>query len=176
MMTSRRSFQFSALEYESMPEMSPKQKPNPEPLTSGDSNFKSATGGPASELTEQRENLPINKQIEKGPQVKTKQTQTEQIELIERGPQIEFEETHDPLVILLNLDPIHHTHPSKTFSLPFKNTTNLLLFTQSPWLNLLTEQENLTSTNTKPSTVTKMVQRVPEKCRGIYGCQPRDVQ
>jgi hypothetical protein len=51
--------------------MSPKQKLNPEPLTSGDSNFESATGSPAPELTGQRENLPINKLIEGGPQAKT---------------------------------------------------------------------------------------------------------
>jgi hypothetical protein len=56
--TSRRPSQFSALEYELMPETSPKQKPNPEPLTSGDSDsdFESATASPAPELTGQGEN------------------------------------------------------------------------------------------------------------------------
>jgi hypothetical protein len=96
--TSRRFFQFSALEYKLTPETSPKQKPNPEPLTSGDSDFESATGSPAPEPTGQRENLPIDELIEGGPQVEIEQTQTKQIELIEGGPQIKFEETHDPLV------------------------------------------------------------------------------
>jgi hypothetical protein len=61
--------------------MSPEQKPNPEPLTSGDSDFESATGSPALELTEQGESSqpPIDK-------------------LIEGGPQINFEEEHNPLV------------------------------------------------------------------------------
>jgi hypothetical protein len=82
MTTSRRSFQFSAPEYKSMPEMSPERKPNPEPLTSGDSDFKSATGSPAPEPTEQIENSgttglgksshpPTDELIEGGPQVKT---------------------------------------------------------------------------------------------------------
>jgi hypothetical protein len=92
-----------------MPETSPEWKPNPEPLTSGDSDFESVTGSPAAELTEREENSrttrlgesshpPIDELIEGGPQVKTERTWTEQIELIEGGPQIEFEETHDPLV------------------------------------------------------------------------------
>jgi hypothetical protein len=83
-----------------MPETSPKWKLNPEPLTSGDSDFKSATESPAPKPTERRESLhlPIDNLIEGGPQVKTEQTWTKQIELIEGGPQIDFEETHDPLV------------------------------------------------------------------------------
>jgi hypothetical protein len=85
MTTNRGPFQFSAPEYKSMPETSPKRKPNPEPLTSGDSSFESATGSPAPEPTEQEENSrtirlgessypPIDELIEGGPQVKTKQT------------------------------------------------------------------------------------------------------
>jgi hypothetical protein len=65
-MTSRRPFQFSAPEYESMPEPSPEKKPNPEPLTSGDSGFESTKGSPAPEPTRDF----IDK-IEGGPQVKT---------------------------------------------------------------------------------------------------------
>jgi hypothetical protein len=97
--TSRRPFQFSAPGNKLTPKTSPKQKLNPEPLTSGDSDFESATGSPASELTEQRESLhlPINELIEGGPQVETERTRTEQIELTEGGPQINFEE-HNPLV------------------------------------------------------------------------------
>jgi hypothetical protein len=73
---------------------------NLEPLTSGDSNFESATGSPALEPTEQGKSLqpPIDELIEGGPQVETEQTRTKQIELIEEGPQIDFKEKHDPLV------------------------------------------------------------------------------
>jgi hypothetical protein len=56
MMTSRRLFQFSAPENESTPEMSPEQKSNPEPMTSGDSDFESAKGSPALKPTGQGEN------------------------------------------------------------------------------------------------------------------------
>jgi Zinc knuckle len=78
-----------------MPEPSFKQKPNPEPLTSGDSNFESATASPAPEPTRNLIDM-----IEGGPQVETKQTWTKQVELIEGGPQINFEEeeTHNLLV------------------------------------------------------------------------------
>jgi Domain of unknown function (DUF4939) len=95
MTTSRRPFQFSAPGNKSTPKPSPKQKPNPEPLTSGDSNFESATGSPAPEPTRN-----LIDTIEGGPQVETEQTQTEQVRLIEGGPQIDFEkeETHDLLV------------------------------------------------------------------------------
>jgi Domain of unknown function (DUF4939) len=92
MMTSRRPFQFSAPENKLTPEPSPKQKPNPEPLTSGDSNFESATGSPAPEPTRN-----LIDTIEGGLQVETKRTRTKQIELIEGGPQDNFEE-HNSLV------------------------------------------------------------------------------
>jgi hypothetical protein len=75
-----------------MPELSPKRKPNPEPLTSGDLNFESATESPA---PKPRRNLTDT--IEGGPQVETERTRTKQIELSEGGPQINFEE-HNPLV------------------------------------------------------------------------------
>jgi hypothetical protein len=91
-MSCRRPFQFSAPGNESMPELSPKRKPNPEPLTSGDSDFESATGSPAPKLTRNFTDI-----IEGGPQVETEQTQTKLIELIEGGPQLNFEK-HDLLV------------------------------------------------------------------------------
>jgi hypothetical protein len=47
MTTSRKPFQFSAPDPDSMPETSSKQKPDPEPLTSGNSDFESAKGSPA---------------------------------------------------------------------------------------------------------------------------------
>jgi hypothetical protein len=94
-----------------MPETSPKRKSNPEPLTSGDSNFESPKESPALKPIGQGENLspqmtglgesscpPIKDLVEGRPHYKTKQTQTEQTELIEGGPQFKVEETHDPLV------------------------------------------------------------------------------
>jgi hypothetical protein len=66
MMTSRRSFYFSAPENELMPKLSPEQKPNPEPLTSGDSDFESAPGSPTTEPTRN-----LIDTIEGGPQVET---------------------------------------------------------------------------------------------------------
>jgi hypothetical protein len=92
-MTSRKPFKFFAPGNKSMPKLSPERKPNPEHLTSGDSNFESATESPAPEPTRNFTEL-----IEGGPQVKTKQTRTEQIKLIEGGPQLDFEEEHDLLV------------------------------------------------------------------------------
>jgi hypothetical protein len=65
-MTSRRPFQFAAPGNKSMPELSLEQKPNPEPLTSGDSNFESATGSPAPKPTRN-----FIDEIEGGPQVET---------------------------------------------------------------------------------------------------------
>jgi hypothetical protein len=54
-MTSRRLFKFSAPGNKLMPEPSPKQKPNPEVVTSGESDFESAKGSPALEPTGLRE-------------------------------------------------------------------------------------------------------------------------
>jgi Domain of unknown function (DUF4939) len=53
--TSRRPFQFSALGTESTPETSPERKPDPEVVTSGDSDFESAKGSPSHEPTGLRE-------------------------------------------------------------------------------------------------------------------------
>jgi hypothetical protein len=92
-MTSRRFFKFSAPGNKLMPKPSPEQKSNPEPLTSGDSDFESATESPAPEPTRRLFDI-----IEGGPQVKTERTRTEQIELIEGGPQLDFKEEHNPLV------------------------------------------------------------------------------
>jgi hypothetical protein len=76
-----------------MPEPSPRRKPNPEPLTSGDSDFECATGSPAPEPTRR-----LIDTIEGGPQVETERTkQTEFVEYLERGPQDDIEE-HNPLV------------------------------------------------------------------------------
>jgi hypothetical protein len=73
--TSRRLFKFSAPENESTPELSPKRKLNPEVVTSGESDFESATGeSPAPE-----------------------RTRTEFAEYLEGGPQDKIKE-HNPLV------------------------------------------------------------------------------
>jgi Ty3 transposon capsid-like protein len=89
-MTSRRLFKFTAPGNESTPEPSPERKLNPEPLTSGDSNFESATGSPALEPTRR-----LIDTIEGGPQVETEQTKF--VEYLEGGPQDDFEE-HNLLV------------------------------------------------------------------------------
>jgi hypothetical protein len=73
-----------------MPEPSPERKPNPEVVTSGDSDFESATGSPAHEPTS------FIDAIEGGPQVETEWTRTEQAKFFEGGPQDNFEE--NPLV------------------------------------------------------------------------------
>jgi hypothetical protein len=86
MMTSRRLFKFSAPGNKLTPEPSPEQKPNPEVVTSGESNFESATGSPAHEPTS------FINAIEGGPQVKTEQIRTELVEYLEGGPQDNFEE------------------------------------------------------------------------------------
>jgi hypothetical protein len=90
MMTSRRLFKFSAPGNKLTPELSPEQKPNPEPLTSSDSDFESATGSPAPEPTKRLIDM-----IEGGPQVKTERT--EFVKYLEGGPQDDFEE-YNPLV------------------------------------------------------------------------------
>jgi Domain of unknown function (DUF4939) len=91
--TSRRLFKFSAPENKSTPEPSPEWKPNPEVVTSGESDFESATGSPAPEPTRRLFDI-----IERGPQVVTERTeQTEFIEYLEGGAQDDIEE-HDLLV------------------------------------------------------------------------------
>jgi Ty3 transposon capsid-like protein/Zinc knuckle len=55
MTTSRRLFKFSAPGNELMPKPSPEQKPNPEVVTSGESDFESAKGSPTHEPTGLRE-------------------------------------------------------------------------------------------------------------------------
>jgi hypothetical protein len=54
-MTSRRLFKFSAPGNESTPEPSPKRKPNPEVVTSGEFGCERTKGIPALELTGLRE-------------------------------------------------------------------------------------------------------------------------
>jgi hypothetical protein len=125
MTTSRRLFKFSAPGNESTPEPSPERKPNPEPLTSGDSDFKSATGSPAPEPTRR-----LIDTIEGGPQVETERTeQTEFVEYLEGGPQDDLEE-HNPLV------------ESSYFTKPRPKDTTNLSFKHLLWLNLLTDQKN----------------------------------
>jgi hypothetical protein len=115
-----------------MPKMSPKRKPNPEPLTSGDSNFESATGSPAPKRTR---NL-IDK-IEGGPQVETEWTRTKQAKLIEGGPQLDFEEeeTHD---LLVESSYFTEPWPDQPYS-PIKNLfSNIRSFNQLLPVNTIT--------------------------------------
>jgi hypothetical protein len=92
-MTSRRLFKFSAPGNELMPEPSPEQKPNPEVVTSGESDFESATGeSPTPEPT--RKLIDV---IGGPPQVDTEQTRTKFAEYLEGGPQDKIKE-HNLLV------------------------------------------------------------------------------
>jgi Domain of unknown function (DUF4939) len=76
-----------------MPEPSPERKPNPEVVTSGESDFESATGeSPAPEP-----NRRLIDVIGGPPQVDIKRTRTEFEEYLEGGPQDETEE-HNLLV------------------------------------------------------------------------------
>jgi Retrotransposon gag protein len=119
-----------------MPELSPEQKLNPEPLTSGDSNFKSATGSPGPEPTRN-----LTDTIEGGPQVKTKQTQTEQIELIEGGPQLNFEEEHD---LLVESSYFTEPRPDQPYS-PIENLfTNIKNFNRPLPINTITMAQPVT--------------------------------
>jgi hypothetical protein len=87
-MTRRRLFKFSGPENESTPEPSPEQKPNPEVVTSGESDFESATGeSPAPQPTRRLIDV-----IGGPPQVDTERTQTEFEEYLEGGPQDKTEE------------------------------------------------------------------------------------
>jgi hypothetical protein len=107
-----------------MPELSPKQKPNPEPLTSGDSDFESATGSPALKPTRN-----LIDTIEGGPQVEIEWTRTKQIELIEGGPQTDFEEeeTHD---LLVKSSYFTEPWPDQPYSLIKNLFTNIRNFNQ----------------------------------------------
>jgi hypothetical protein len=153
-MTSRRLFKFSAPGNNSTPEPSPEQKPNPEPLTSGDSNFESATGSPAHEPAS------FIDTIEGGPQVETERTRTKQVEYLEGGPQDDFEE-HNPLV-----ESSYFTEPQPDS--PYSPLGNLFSAIQQHnqlvihtllWLNLLTNPRNSTSTNLKLLTETETVSK-----------------
>jgi hypothetical protein len=65
-------------EHEPTPEMSPKQKPDPETLTSDDSDFESAKESPALKLTGHRESPdPRIELVEGKPYLGTKQLKTE---------------------------------------------------------------------------------------------------
>jgi hypothetical protein len=74
------------------PEPSPERKLNPEVVTSGESDFESATESPAPEPTRRLIDV-----IEGPPQVETEQTQTKQAKFFEGGPQDDLEE-HNSLV------------------------------------------------------------------------------
>jgi hypothetical protein len=128
MMTSRRLFKFSAPGTESTPKPSPERKPKPEPLTSGESNFESATGSPAPEQTRNLIDM-----IEGGPQVKTKQTRTEQIEFFEGGPQEDFEEHN----LLVESSYFTEPRPDPPYS-PLKNLFSAIQRHNQPIVQTLT--------------------------------------
>jgi hypothetical protein len=128
-MFGRKSFMFAAPnpEHEPTPEMSPEQKPDPETLTSGDSDFESAKESPALKPTGQRESQdPQIELVEEKPHLGTEQTETKRTWLIEGGPQFKFEETDKPLA-----ESSYWTKPwpeqtllSKTSLLPLSTSTD----------------------------------------------------
>jgi hypothetical protein len=119
------------------PEPSPKQKPNPETLTSGDSDFESATGSPAPEPTRR-----LIDTIEGGPQVETKQTRTKQIKLIEGGPQLDFEEEHNSLV---ESSYFTEPQPNPPYS-PIKNLVTAIQRYNQPITHTLTMAQPINGT------------------------------
>jgi hypothetical protein len=130
-MTSRRLFKFSAPGNKSMPEPSPKQKLNPEPLTSGDSDFESATGSPAPKPTRTLINT-----IEGRPQVETEQTQTEQtklVEYLEGGPHDNFEEHN----LLVESSYFTEPQPNPPYS-PLKNLFSTIQRHNQPIIQTIT--------------------------------------
>jgi hypothetical protein len=138
MTTSRRLFKFSAPENESTPEPSPKQKPNPEVVTSGKSDFESATGSPAPEPTRRLFNI-----IEGGPQVVTERTErTEFVEYLEGGPQDNIEE-HDPLV---EYSYFTEPWPDPPYS-PLENLFSAIQRQNQPVVQTLTMAQPLTDLN-----------------------------
>jgi hypothetical protein len=110
-----------------MPEPSPERKPNPETLTSGDSDFESATGSPAHEPTS------FIDMIEGGPQVETKQIQTELVKYLEGGPQDNFEEHNPPVESSYFSEP----QPDPPYS-PLKNLFSAIQRHNQPIVQTLT--------------------------------------
>jgi hypothetical protein len=114
-----------------MPELPPEQKLNPEVVTSGESDFESATGSLAHEPTS------FINAIEGGPQVETEWIRTELVEYLEGGPQDDFEE--NPLVkssYFTEPRPDQPYSPIKNLSLQSKHLTNPFLSKWSLWPKL----------------------------------------
>jgi hypothetical protein len=124
-MTSRRLFKFSAPGNESTPEPSPEQKPNPEVVTSGESDFESAKGSPALEPTGRLRESPASEPTRR------------LIDVIEGPPQVDIERAasvEEPTLYLLenpedehDLDPLVESsyftepRPDQPLYSPFKN-------------------------------------------------------
>jgi hypothetical protein len=116
-MTSRRLFKFSAPGNELTPEPSLEQKPNPEVVTSGESDFESATGSPAPEPTRRLIDI-----IEGGPQVNTERTkQTEFVKYLKGGPQDDIEEHN----LLVESSYFTEPRPDQPYS-PIKNLVSAI--------------------------------------------------
>jgi Domain of unknown function (DUF4939) len=127
MTTSRRLFKFSAPGNESTSELSPEQKPNPETLTSGDSNFESATGSLAHKPTS------FIDTIEGGPQVETEQIRTKLVKYLEGGPQDDFEEYN----LLVKSSYFTEPQPDPPYS-PLKNLFSAIQRRNQPIVQTLT--------------------------------------
>jgi hypothetical protein len=116
--------------------MLPKQKPDPETLTSGDCNFESAKESPALKPTGQRESPDPQIELVEGKlHLGTKRTKTEQTELIKGEPQFEFEKTDKPLA---KSSYWTEPRPEQPYS-PIKNLfTSILNLNQSMSINTIT--------------------------------------
>jgi hypothetical protein len=138
------------------PEPSPKQKPNPEPLTSGDFNFESATGSPAPKPTRRLINT-----IEGGPQVETKRAKrTKFVEYLEGGPQDDIEEHN----LLVKSSYFTEPGPDPPCS-PLENLFSTIQRHNQPIFQTLTMAQPLTdpkyliSTNLNPLTETETISK-----------------
>jgi hypothetical protein len=110
--TSRRLFKFSAPGNESTPELSPERKPNPEVVTSGESDFESAKGSPALELTGLRESPAYERtrlEVELNPLIKSLDEERPRYDIEPKRAALVEEPTHYLLVNPedeLDLDPL----------------------------------------------------------------------
>jgi Domain of unknown function (DUF4939) len=153
MTTSRRLFKFSAPGNELTPEPSPERKPNPEVVTSGKSDFESAKGSPALELTGLRES-PAYKQTglkeELNPLIESLDEgrpcydiEPEQAALAEEPTHYLLADPEDELDPDPLIESSYFTEPrpnqplySPIENLFSKRSTNPFLFIRSLWLNL----------------------------------------
>jgi hypothetical protein len=178
MTTSRRPFQFSAPGNELMPEPSPERKPNPEVVTSGESNFESAKRSPALEPTGLRESpadeqtrlkLELHLLIESLDEGQPRyDTEPKQAALVEETPHYLLVEPETDLDPLVKSSYFTEPCPNQPYS-PIENLfTAIRTFNQPLPINTVNmaqpiqpqmEPRSLISTNQNPLMVTKITSR-----------------